>query len=618
MKFINALMSVLVVLSIAACTRDRKEVAGFQPVPDPKASTKGDTKNNTLFAMDLANLQKDLVWTIWMERADGSLYAGVRSGIPSESMYVYLDLSADKKFVHLFEKKTNTLDPRGATLIDRFPITSLDEKTVTFDFSQGLAKRFYSGFNDPSRVSEFNYSYSSVYDFENYDNSVTFSQLMQLTDTKASTVIMHHAFRLADMDNGFVPVKAVQPLKLGIFPADFAADEESKEPVAIRKWDTRKPIKFYISSNTPAEYIPAIKQGLQWWNDALGFEFIQVEVLTKPVNWGSARINILQWSDDLTFCGGASAIGPSEANPLTGQIYSGKIIFCGKSLLGTYDIGVEPGTISREAYYQKLMAWTTAHEMGHVLGFSHNFAGKLYRDKEHPEILNSTVMDYPFPNEIPAYTKVGPADTAKIAVSYFQSANPESVTKLKNFPYCSDGDVAYKPDCTHFIPGGLTPVELTNRYLQKLTSGASILNLENSIRFVILKQLTYVADDAAVKSAGDLFKLYPGNRDLFASDLYSAVESGRPHFMSLPADRRSVVLKTLSDCVLNCNVGLTSQKTIVGIIGRTQTIEALTTLKNLNTSLETQMYSNANNPKTADTYRLREVVLKFIQEFWQN
>lgn len=117
--------------------------------------------------------------------------------MPSESLFVYLQLSADKNFVHLFEKKQNPGDPRGANLIDRFPVVSIDRHDVTFDFSQGLSGRFFSLFIQPKNPTEFNYVYSAVYDFENHDNVVTFTQLLKLKDAKASTAIMHQAFRLA-------------------------------------------------------------------------------------------------------------------------------------------------------------------------------------------------------------------------------------------------------------------------------------------------------------------------------------------------------------------------------------------------------------------------------------
>ncbi len=606
--------------SLVGCTKPTNAVPGFgttQFMTSDISLSAPDAKADTLFIVDLSNMGKNLIWSIWLESIDGSLYPGLQSGLPSESLFVNLELSADKKFVHLFEKKTDPNDPRGANLVDRFPVVSLAADTVTFDFSKGLTRHFFRTFIQPNNPVEFNNLYSSVYNFENRDNVVTFAQLLKLNDAKASTVIMHHAFRLFEHSSDFKPVYLVQPAKMGIMPASFTADSESSEPIAIRKWDTRKPITFYISSNTPAEYRPSIIEGIKWWNEALGFEFIKIEVLTKPTNWADARLNIFQWSDDSSLCGGASAIGPSESNPVTGQIYSGKIIFCGNSFSPFFDKGIDPKTISREDFMNKLMMWSTAHEMGHVLGFTHNFKGKLYRDKNHPEILNSTVMDYPFPNEISAYSKVGPADIAKVSVAYLQNGDDSSVNTLKEYPFCSDHDASFKPDCTRFVPGRLTPVELSERYLTLLASKKPLVIMEHGVRAVILKLLFFSADESAIKHANELFEIYPGSNNTLTSDLATFAEAGRHHFNLLPENNQLSALQSVTSCILNCPYTLESRKTLLGVIGKSQTFVGYTTLQSLGISLDEAIKNTSNSQKLTDYYRLREAVTKFTNSFWE-
>jgi hypothetical protein len=614
---IRTVFTVVVLLAAISCTRTKSgEVSGFSAERVEKPS--GD-QDGTLIVLGKSRLSQQLVWSVWLERVDENIYPGLQPGFSSESMLVFFEVSADQKFVHLFEIKANPLDPRGANLVDRFPVTAIDDQSVTFDFSKGLSKRLFRSFIDPVAVQEFKYSYSSVYDFKNAENVVTFSQLLKLEDVGASTLIMHHAFRLFDDGLGFAPVTVAHPERVGIMPASFSADVTSDEPINIRKWDIRKPIKFYISSNTPKEFQPAIVQGLNWWNQALGTEFIEVEVLSSPVSWGDARINIVQWSEDPTLCAGASAIGPSEANPVTGQIYSGKILFCGRSLFPTYENGVEPGTISRDQYYQKLLTWATAHEMGHVLGYSHNFKGKLYRDPNNDAILNSTVMDYPFPNEIPSYSQVGPADVAKLAVSYLHPGDDHALEALKVFPYCSDEEADYMPDCTRFVPGGLTPNELTSRYLSLLEGDKPLLKMEHGVRGVILKQLLTVGDGAARDAAAKLFRIYPGDKGLLAKELKGLVEAALPAFAKVAPDQQLAVLSTVSDCVLNeeCAYSLESRQNLVEAIGKIQNLAAFDTLQDLQVRVNLAIQNSNSTLETEDLYRIEFLIQETLADFWK-
>lgn len=619
---VTAILLSLTVFNFGCSKYTSKAVPGFASTTEsPKKFTLNSQlveKNNTLIVVDRAQLGTKLVWSVWLERVDGSLYQGLQSGIPSESMLVYFRLSDDKKFVQLFEEKENPQDPRGANLVDRFPIVDNDQNTVTFDFSEGLPKRFFRSFIDPKSPAEFNFNYSAVYDFENSENVVSFSQLMKLVDKNASTLILHHAFRLFETNNGFTTVKVPNPISVGIMPATFTS-EQSEEPVAIRRWDIRQPIKFYISSNTPVEFQPAIMQGLKRWNIALGSEFIQVEVLKTPVSWGNARINLLQWSEDQSVCGTASAIGPSEANPITGQIYSGKIIFCWSKLSTLYDKAIVPETISREEFNLKLIAWAASHEMGHVLGYLHNFKGKLYRDPQNPELLNSTVMDYPAPAEIPSYKGVGPADDAKLAVSYLQTDQKNALDRLKHFPFCTDEQTAVEADCNIFARGGLTPAELTDRYFSLISSGKPYPEIEHNARSVIFKRFLTEGSFNSVESAKNLLKIYPKNKDLLINDLVGLAAATSSIYMLFSDDQQRAQLEVLSEVVSNPDFGMSfdSQKKIIGTISNIKTLSGYSALQGLSQTIETSIQKSANSKRTVELLQLKELIKRNLEIFWQ-
>ncbi len=263
------------------------------------------------------------------------------------------------------------------------------------------------------------------------------------------------------------------------------------------------------------------------------------------------------------------------------------------------------------------MAWSAAHEMGHVLGFAHNFKGKLYRDKDHPEILNSTVMDYPFPSEIPAYNKVGPADLAKISLSYLYDGDATSVETLNSFPFCSDEEASYKPDCTSFVPDGMTPPELADRYLKLILDGKPILRMEHGARAVIVKKLFFNADEAANKDAARLFRIYPGSDSVLVDDIQNIAEKSQPYFKHHSEANQSFVLKTISDCISNCPFTFESRKKLLSVIGKSETFVGFTTLQSLDKSLEAEIKTTTDTQKLTDSYRLSAAVKEFIAHFWQ-
>jgi hypothetical protein len=304
---------------------------------------------------------------------------------------------------------------------------------------------------------------------------------------------------------------------------------------------------------------------------------------------------------------------------MTGQIYSGKIIFCGRSFLPTYDTGIAPGTISREEYYRKVMQWSAAHEMGHVLGFTHNFKGKFYDDARHPGVFNSTVMDYPFPNEIANYEKVGPADVAKIAVSYLHPGAASAVDELKSFPFCGDADTGFMPDCTRFVPGRLTPVQLADRYLSLIAGGQPFPLMEHGVRSVVIKQLFSVGDIPAVKAAEKLMRIYPGNRGSLVDELANLAETSRDSFTKLAPDRQAAILKMLAESIVNpdCRLTISSQKKMVGVISSARTYPGYVVLWELLSVVEQSLRTQSGEINMSDRYKLREIVKDALEVYWK-
>jgi hypothetical protein len=125
--------------------------------------------------------------------------------------------------------------------------------------------------------------------------------------------------------------------------ADYSTDATPTPAVRfVERWKLEKadpssalsppkePITFHLDGSIPARYRDAVAQGALLWNRAFERIGFKDAVVVKPQpddpNWDSAdaRYASIRWfvTTDSTF-----AIGPSLANPFTGQIYDADIGF---------------------------------------------------------------------------------------------------------------------------------------------------------------------------------------------------------------------------------------------------------------------------------------------------
>ncbi len=90
----------------------------------------------------------------------------------------------------------------------------------------------------------------------------------------------------------------------------------------------KKPIVYWIDNSVPVEYRDAVREGILLWNNAferIGFQdAIVVEQMPDDADWDPAdvRYSTIRW---IVQPGGGYAVGPSRANPFTGQIYDADI-----------------------------------------------------------------------------------------------------------------------------------------------------------------------------------------------------------------------------------------------------------------------------------------------------
>ncbi len=190
---------------------------------------------------------------------------------------------------------------------------------------------------------------------------------------------------------------------------------EKKDPVAALS-EPVKPITFYIDRATPETWVPFVKKGVEAWQvafEAAGFkQAIVAKLAPTPeedpdFDAGDARYSVIRWVPSPV----ANAYGPHISDPRTGEILEADIVLYHNILQlqrDWYFTQVAPldkraqGLRLPDDLMGDLLAYVVTHEVGHSLGFPHNFkASSQYpfekiRDKAWVKKMGhvSTLMDY--------------------------------------------------------------------------------------------------------------------------------------------------------------------------------------------------------------------------------
>jgi hypothetical protein len=174
---------------------------------------------------------------------------------------------------------------------------------------------------------------------------------------------------------------------------------EKKNPAAAIS-EPVEPIIYYLDRATPEPVRGALIEGAAWWNDAFetaGYtNAFQVKMLPEDADPMDLRYNVIQWVHRSTR---GWSYGGSITDPRTGEIIKGHVSL--GSLRIRQDFMIAQGLL-KEPFKENVenhnammemalarMRQLGAHEVGHTLGFAHNFAASA-QDR-------SSVMDYPHP-----------------------------------------------------------------------------------------------------------------------------------------------------------------------------------------------------------------------------
>ncbi|MDG1573045.1 zinc-dependent metalloprotease [Robiginitalea sp. M366] len=268
-------------------------------------------------------------------------------------------------------------------------------------------------------------------------------------DARAVTVAQHHSF-IELPEPGF-EMRAFDP-RSGAYPFtyyDYATPVEEplvkrfiprhrlekKDPEAAVS-EAVEPIIYYLDNGTPEPVRSALLEGGRWWNqafEAAGFkDAFQVKMLPDDADPMDVRYNVIQWVHRSTR---GWSYGSSVQDPRTGEIIKGHVSLGSLRIRQDYMIAqalAQAPFASSDANTSPMLEMAlarirqlSAHEIGHTLGFAHNFAASTNN--------RASVMDYPHPyvalqDGQPDFSQAydtGIGEWDKVTVAYAYSDFPE-------------------------------------------------------------------------------------------------------------------------------------------------------------------------------------------------
>ena len=161
----------------------------------------------------------------------------------------------------------------------------------------------------------------------------------------------------------------------------------------------KKPIVYYVDRAAPEPIRTALQQGASWWAkafEAAGFkDAYRVEIMPEGADPLDVRYNVINWVDRATR---GWSYGQSITDPRTGEIVKGSVLLGAlrvrqdmlifEGLVGADQEGKGGPNDPVQVSITRLRE-LSAHEVGHTLGFAHNFGASTQG--------RPSVMDYPAP-----------------------------------------------------------------------------------------------------------------------------------------------------------------------------------------------------------------------------
>ena len=359
------------------------------------------------------------------------------------------------------------------------------------------------------------------------------NSLRSVTPTpNAITVNQHHSFvALPDSDyetRKFDPRSGVNAFSFYDYssPVNESTEKryiyrhrlEKKDPSAEIS-EAIEPIIYYLDNGTPEPVRSALIEGGGWWNQAfesIGYkDAFQVKILPDDADPLDVRYNVIQWVHRSTR---GWSYGSSVSDPRTGEIIKGHVSLGSLRIrqdfmiaLGLTEAPFDPTNNKENAALELALdriRQLSAHEIGHTLGFAHNFAASAKS--------RTSVMDYPHPyltleNDKINYSKAyetGIGSWDKVSVGYAYSDFPDDIDESKELNLLLENSL--KEGHLFISDSDARPIGGAHPKAHLWDNGSSAtdeLNALMQIRSKALNQLSlnHIKDGAPYSDLEDLF-----------------------------------------------------------------------------------------------------------------
>lgn len=382
--------------------------------------------------------------------------------------------------------KIESVQPDGSLTVDIAPFlasdtlgvaASLDQATDTLGVGggpQGAGKGFkldekLSG-AEPASVKVFpdNIEMDAV---QTYTSDTPGAEVSNIAPDPHKVTLTLHTSLVRLPGPGFVP-RAFDPRIGGFatqvvdFSAPLGADVvrdlanryrlEKVDPAAPRS-RVKKPIIFYVDPTAPEPIRSALVEGISWWSKAFDdaglIDAFQVKLLPPGADPMDVRYNIVHYVDRATR---GWSYGQQIVDPRTGEIVKGMVVI--GSLRVRQDLQIFQGLVGADKVGSggpedpvraalARIRQLGAHEVGHSLGFAHNFAAST-QDR-------ASVMDYPAPRILLKDGKPDLSDAYGVGVGAWDEATADWL-------YGEPDDRAAQAKAAAVVASGLRYVEDSN------------------------------------------------------------------------------------------------------------------------------------------------------------
>jgi hypothetical protein len=393
---------------------------------------------------------------------DGVLVKFVKSG--NKILLIQQNVNYRANTDNLLEKKS-TEQAFGKSVLFGFEIKETKGKTYVIDFTPFLMLDAHGVAQNLKRNKEGIYKLDKTRNTVWMENTKAFPKNVEfeamltfvgepigkklrtvIPDARSVSVIQHHSlvalpdlgYKTRDFDPrcGSYPMSYLdystpvwEPIRKRFITRHRLKKKSNSDNIGLV--EAVEPIVYYLDPGTPEPIRSALMEGAGWWNEAftaIGYSnAFQVKLLPEDADPMDLRYNVIQWVHRSTR---GWSYGSTINDPRTGEIIKGHVSL--GSLRIRQDFLIAQALMNRpfaerDDNYEPMLEMAlgrirqlSAHEVGHTLGFAHNFAAS--------SINRASVMDYPHPTlrlkdgEVDfsnAYAKgIGEWDKLTVAYSY--------------------------------------------------------------------------------------------------------------------------------------------------------------------------------------------------------